>query len=205
MTAMNPVGTSCNKLFYGCVVIMLIMFMQPVAARMYQWTDPVSGRTQLSGNPPAWYRSGGDNPRVFVFEKGQLIDDTGVAVEEAQRRRLRQEALVGAEESAAAAKRKAEQSALLRSRTENSQVEVPVIPESETTARPEDGVEQDPAVAPETPELTEEQIAELRTLISIWEARNQNRARELIGSGNAPDMDAESRETLRQFLEQNSE
>ncbi|MDZ7734825.1 MAG: hypothetical protein U5P41_00710 [Gammaproteobacteria bacterium] len=64
------------------IIIMLVIFMQPAAARMYQWVDPVSGRTQLSGTPPAWYRSGDDAPRVFVFEKGQLVDDTGVTVEE---------------------------------------------------------------------------------------------------------------------------
>jgi len=31
--------------------------MQSVQAQMYQWTDPESGTTQLSGKPPAWYRS----------------------------------------------------------------------------------------------------------------------------------------------------
>lgn len=189
------------------VLIMLIIFMQPVAARMYQWTDPVSGRTQLSGNPPAWYRSGDDAPRVFVFENGQLIDDTGVAVEEAQRLQLRREALIRAEESTAAARRKAEQSAQLRSRLDDNDTEIPQIPELPDAAPPppDDSVERevigDTGDAPGETELTDEQMAELRRLVSEWESRNQSRARELLG--NTEDKEKSARETLQQFLDQN--
>lgn len=186
------------------ILIMLIIFMQPVAARMYQWVDPISGRTQLSGNPPAWYRSGDDAPRVFVFENGQLIDDTGVAVEEAQRLQLRREALIRAEESTAAARRKAEQSAQLRSRLDDNDTEIPQIPELPDAAPPppDDTVEREvTADAPSETELTDEQMADLRRLVSEWESRNQSRARELLE--NTEDKEKSARETLQQFLDQN--
>lgn len=192
------------------IIIMLVIFMQPAAARMYQWVDPVSGRTQLSGTPPAWYRSGGDAPRVFVFENGQLVDDTGISVEEVQRRRLREEALVRAEENTEAAKRKAEQSALLRSRLDDDGTSVPPLPELPDAAPPEDDTLEREAAAetaaePGEPELTDEQITELRRLISEWESRNQSRARELLRPEDTRGIEATSRETLREFLDQNPE
>lgn len=49
-------------------------------AQMYQWADARTGTVQLSGSPPAWYRSAQPGPRVFVFENGQLIDDTARAL-----------------------------------------------------------------------------------------------------------------------------
>lgn len=187
----------------------LIVLLQPADARMYQWVDPDSGRTQLSGTPPAWYRSGGENPRVFVFERGQLVDDTGITVEESRRKQLRQEALIKVEENAEAAKRKAEQSALMRSQLEKEPATPPAIPDLETATQAERDEAQNalemPSEAQEAPVLSEGQIAELRSLISDWEARNQTRARELIGSGEVTDQEAASRETLRQFLEQNSD
>ncbi|MCG3202932.1 MAG: hypothetical protein NFCOHLIN_02818 [Gammaproteobacteria bacterium] len=61
----------------------------PAQARMYQWVNPQSGRTQMSGKPPAWYRSDKPGPRVFVFENGRLIDDTARAVGIEERAALR--------------------------------------------------------------------------------------------------------------------
>lgn len=46
------------------------------ADRMYAWRDPVSGSLQLAGAPPAWYTARAPGPRVRVFEKGQIVDDT---------------------------------------------------------------------------------------------------------------------------------
>ena len=48
-------------------------------ARMYQWVNPNNQQIQLSGIPPAWYRSDNGGPRVRVFELGNLIDDTSIA------------------------------------------------------------------------------------------------------------------------------
>jgi len=58
-------------------------------ARMYQWISPTSQQTQLSGIPPAWYRSEAGGPRVQVFEQGNLIDDTKIALPPSQREDLR--------------------------------------------------------------------------------------------------------------------
>ena len=67
-------------------------------ARMYQWVEPGVETTQLSGKPPAWYRSSAGGPRVFVFENGRLIDDTAVQVSDDVRQRMREEAFLLAEE-----------------------------------------------------------------------------------------------------------
>lgn len=195
----------------NCLLVLLIAAMQPVAARMYQWVDPASGRTQLSGTPPAWYRSGGDNPRVFVFENGHLVDDTGIAVKDAERRRLRQKALIIIEEDAEAARKKAEQSALLKSQLEDEESQLPaMLPATPAPVRTGEATEQgggqdaEADSASGTPELSEEQLAELRNLISEWEARNQNRAREMLTPrSQSTDQEAEARETLQEFLEQN--
>ncbi len=75
---------------WGFLFVMTGLLMtQPAEARMYQWINPDSGSTQLSGKPPSWYRSGQSGPRVFVFDSGQLIDDTDVVVNDAQRQDLR--------------------------------------------------------------------------------------------------------------------
>jgi hypothetical protein len=76
-----------------CIVfLMALLMISAVQARMYQWVDPRTRHTQMSGVPPAWYRSGQPGPRVFVFENGQIIDDTLVAVSEDKRQALREQA-----------------------------------------------------------------------------------------------------------------
>jgi len=61
---------------YYCLLV-LVFFCQSTQAQMYQWNDPETGTTQLSGKPPAWYRSVEGGPRVFVFNRGKVVDDTG--------------------------------------------------------------------------------------------------------------------------------
>jgi len=56
---------------------------------MYQWVNPNSKNVQLSGIPPAWYRSKTGGPRVRVFEQGNLIDDTAIALPPSQQGDLR--------------------------------------------------------------------------------------------------------------------
>ena len=70
----------------------------PAAARMYQWVSPATGRVQLSGEPPAWYRAARDGPRVWVFENGSLVDDTAIALPRGQREELREAAFEASEE-----------------------------------------------------------------------------------------------------------
>lgn len=56
--------------------VLCVLDSGALAARMYQWTDPQTGSLQLSGHPPPWFRSSETGPRVRVFERGIIIDDT---------------------------------------------------------------------------------------------------------------------------------
>lgn len=76
---------------YGLFLILTLLAL-PSHARMYQWVNTESGTTQLSGKPPSWYRGLAQGPRVIVFEKGMIVDDTATQVPEWQRKRLRAEA-----------------------------------------------------------------------------------------------------------------
>lgn len=89
---------SYRVFFRRLAPLLLLASVQAAPARMYQWIEPHTGTTQLSGKPPVWYRSGQPGPRVLVFDNGHLIDDTAIKVEAEARRRLRQEALAIAEE-----------------------------------------------------------------------------------------------------------
>ena len=70
-------------------LVSILILTGAAEARMYQWTNPASGTVQLSGTALSWYRNFEKGPRVFVFENGELIDDTEVQVAETQRLQLR--------------------------------------------------------------------------------------------------------------------
>lgn len=73
------------------ILVAFSLFAFNAQARMYQWINPNTGNTQLSGSPPSWYRSAdpGPEPRVVVFENGKVVDDTGNAVSDLERAQLR--------------------------------------------------------------------------------------------------------------------
>lgn len=164
---------------YALLLLLLLPMLNQAATRMYQWTDPDSGRTHLSGNPPAWYRSDENGPRVFVFDNGRLVDDTGVEVSEAKRQALRQQALNAAGDNGENAAAEADISAI-----PDGPISPPQLP-----AAPEDSMpgtaEMLEKLTPqeEKPALSEQELAELRELIAEWEARNQQRARQTLESG----------------------
>lgn len=89
---------SKNQLLFVFVFTSLI-FSGQVSARMYQWVDPDTGTTQLSGKPPAWYRSGQAGPRIIVLDNGKVVDDTALEVSEQEQGFLRQTAFIKAEEN----------------------------------------------------------------------------------------------------------
>jgi hypothetical protein len=70
----------------------LMVSNDPADARMYQWTSPSTGNVQMAGDPPSWYRSDGDGPRVLVFDGGYLVDDTNIDVSSSRKRVLRKDA-----------------------------------------------------------------------------------------------------------------
>lgn len=140
----------------------------PAAARMYQWHNPATGTTQLSGTPPAWYRSHDPGPRVYVFENNQLVDDTGMPVSDEQRAALRAEAFGdhhARPDSASAAP--AQDSPPARAE------DAPAAPISATQSAdttPPSGVET----------ATASKAASLKALIDAWDQRQLDEARSLL-------------------------
>jgi hypothetical protein len=102
------------------LILLLSSTVSVVEARMYQWTESGVKTTQLSGKPPAWYRSSAGGPRVFVFDKGRLIDDTAVEVSDEVRQRMRQEAFILAEEDRQKAKEKIAKAEKLKEKYKNT-------------------------------------------------------------------------------------
>lgn len=192
-----------------CLVLLLMLVALPVLARMYQWTDPDNGKTQLSGTPPAWYRSSDAGPRVFVFDKGQLVDDTGVQVSETDRRRLRQQAVIAASEDQDAARLDAEQAAMLGEqfkRNDSSNAKPPELMLPELAENVEAAAAENQA---EDMQLSTEELAALRALVTAWEARNetvnQQQVRSMLDPAAAPEPPALTREQLQLFLDQNTD
>jgi len=173
------------------VLILLFSITTFVAeARMYQWTEPGVETTQLSGKPPPWYRSTEGGPRVFVFDKGRLIDDTAVEVSDEIRQRMRQEAFVLVEEDRQKAlekmakaeemkqkfkKKKSdseEQSSHVEKEEKTSVVDViteALFPEKDQEANKDD-----------KSGITDKSIEELRAVIADWEKSQTESARQAL-------------------------
>lgn len=148
-------------------------------ARMYQWSHPSSGTVQLSGAPPAWYRSTIKGPRVLVFDNGQLVDDTAVDVGEPLRASLRAAAFTDADAASAFAASSASSQARghdLATRAADAPAELQSIAEP-ATGEPEDAT---------PPEGTVEQtVAELKSLLDAWDSRRRDEARSLLFNNDA--------------------
>ena len=80
------------------VLLACLLATQAAVARMYEWVSPASGRVQLSGTPPSWYRSSAPGPRVRVFENGRLVDDTAIGLSAEENAALRDFALAEVEQ-----------------------------------------------------------------------------------------------------------
>lgn len=163
-----------NELMRTLTILLLLTFALPAAARMYQWVEPDTDTPQLSGKPPTWYRSREGGPRVIVYDKNEIIDDTARDVSEADRERLRQEAMMQAERDQAAinerlVEAKRMQAVLDRNRTvEETPVEDVLVEESE----PEPAAE--PASESQNPT-----IDAMRALVEQWDQFRTNTARDL--------------------------
>lgn len=169
-------------ILFSCLAI-----ITAAEARMYQWQDPESGITHLSGNPPAWYRTG-HGPRVIVFEKGEVIDDTQIELSADAREDLRLQAIARAEEDREIARQKAMAAEEMKARldageqsgTEDAEVAPLPQPREEKTAAAEGAPDQPGELSAEG--LTED---EMRALIQGWEKQRTERAMQAIqGNGN---------------------
>ncbi len=167
----------------ACVVLSgVLCVVIPAQARMYQWINPSSGNTQLSGNPPTWYRSPQGGPRVLVFERGKAIDDTAIVVPEGTRDELRSQAFQ-AQESTRAATTALEVSA-------EGEAETAAADSTAAEDRSEAGSSEQETVARKSAsaDLTEMDAAtveRLQDIISAWDRMKLEQAKELI-RGAAP-------------------
>ena len=177
-------------------LLLLALVYCPVAqARMYQWIDPDSGTTQLSGKPPVWYRSNEKGPRIIVIENGKVIDDTSIKVSDDVREILRQRAYMSVEENQSTALQKAKIAEKLKSGFESNQKNISTnVQQQEASGKTEilmdDTAEQPVEIAePATDdeenmvtetgenEVTEEQM---RARIQEWENQRTEEARKLL-------------------------
>jgi hypothetical protein len=164
------------------LLLILFLAVAPVSARMYQWVDPDTSTTQLSGTPPPWYRSGQPGPQVFVFEHGRVIDDTSIPVSESERVRLRQEAYIRAEQDRQQVLEKMREAQRMKAaldRGEDAAPEIPAdIPPADAAPRMQPEAEAARAAGPT--------IEEMRALIEQWERARTEGARQLIEEAPAP-------------------
>lgn len=161
------------------LLLVLLLQLSAVAhARMYQWTDPDTGTTQLSGKPPPWYRNADGGPRVFVFENGRLVDDTAISLSEQERERLRQLALLKAEQDRQVAMQKLQQAnqqkAILDLQGQGRD-DVERTAAASEPARREAVEAEAPRQEPEGPTAEE-----LRALIEQYERQRTENARQLV-------------------------
>lgn len=179
-----------------CICLLLIGGL--AEARVYQWVSPTTGNSQLSGKPPAWYRSGTTGPRVLVFENNKLVDDTAIVVDEAQRVKLRNNAFnipsdaekVAISREKAVARLEQQIQSLVESpemavylKTPVAEREEPVLRDRpETTAETSTTKSEAAARLPE--ESSDERVERLKALISAWEKNQTESARTLLESEN---------------------
>jgi hypothetical protein len=156
------------------VLLLLLACGSAAEARMYQWVDPDTQTTQLSGKPPTWYRSAEGGPRVLVFEQGRMVDDTATRVSEVERERLRQEALVRAEQDQAAIQAKLAEAKRLQALL--GQDEVPV-PTPAPTVAPETKAELPVA---EAAGESSPSVEAMRALVEKWDELRAASARMLL-------------------------
>jgi hypothetical protein len=170
------------------IFLALLLANLPVQARMYQWTDPETGTTQLSGKPPAWYRSPDNGPRVIVFEKGRVIDDTSIHITGSLREDLRRQALAIAAEDRDKARQMALQAEELKLKISAQRQEEPLAPvtSEDDIASPDNASLETAPEKSDTPvnsELTEDN---LRALIAEWEKQKTEQSRQKIGVDTSP-------------------
>ncbi len=167
------------------MTLMLFTILTAVAeTRMYQWTSPDSGNVQLSGTPPAWYRSLNPGPRVLVFEHGDLIDDTAVEVADAERTALRERAF-GDDLARAAEPRAEDDAASLKSALAKARDNGVDIKAAASEVEEELAAAEQPAASDEIAD----KVSALKALIELWDQQQIDQARALIEQ--LPDDDAD--------------
>lgn len=163
------------------IVLVCLTALTAAHARMYQWQDPDSGTTHFSGNPPPWYRTG-QGPRVIVFEKGEVIDDTRIELSAEASNNLRLQAIARAEDDRENVREKARAAEEMKARLETEDG-LPVLEEPDEPAPPLQ--EETDTAGSETDlptELSPDRLKEeeMRALIQEWERRQTEQAMDTI-------------------------
>ena len=167
------------------IFLALLLANLPVQARMYQWTDPETGTTQLSGKPPAWYRGTDNGPRVIVFEKGRIIDDTSIKLSESSQEELRRQALALAAEDREKARQMVLQAEQLKLKISEQSQEEPLVSEKEITS-PDDALSEPAAEQSDMPLKNNLNDDNLRALVSEWEKLKTEKSKQKIGVDTSP-------------------
>lgn len=145
---------------------------------MYQWVDSETGTTQLSGKPPAWYRTGERGPRIFVFESGQLVDDTGIRVSEEQQLLLRQRSYDIANEQSIQERAKSILSK--RNKVIDEETEL-LVDELDDSVAEQEVVEEEEVAESEVPtDLSGLSEEDMRQLILDWDEAQKQKAKDII-------------------------
>ena len=175
-----------KKPIFRITLVLLIALSQTVSARMYQWVETDTGTTQFSGKPPVWYRADSSSgPRVFVFENGRLIDDSGIDVDENVRQQLRRKAFALVEEDQQKAKDKLAKSLELKEKFAEDKPKKPELEDFDEAPQQESSdeellVDEDFIEDQEKDISTENKVEELRKLIAEWESAQNESARKAI-------------------------
>jgi hypothetical protein len=164
---------------YGtAAVLFLLVCASQAQARMYQWISPETGSIQLSGSPPAWYRSGDDGPRIFVFENGRLVDDTAVSVADFQREQLRVDAFIEEEALVRGASAKQLES-LTRALEDAADEGIDVSAVTKAFAAERQAAESNAKDASE-PGPVADTVAQLKALLDAWDRTRLGEAKSLL-------------------------
>jgi hypothetical protein len=169
------------------IVIAAVLASASAEARLYQWNNPNTGTPQLSGTPPAWYRQGTGGPRITVYDRGRLIDDTSRKVDEAERLRLREEAfgIQEREDTLAAEIKKAEKTEKAAAPLEARPGAQPPLPVGLAGA----GGSLPAVILPKPGEtaigpggLSEVEVTRMKEIITSWEQQRTAQAQALVGT-----------------------
>ncbi|MEM7026892.1 MAG: hypothetical protein AAF410_01560 [Pseudomonadota bacterium] len=182
-----------TKHIMKCLCSIIVIYLVSVNhsyARMYQWVEEDTGTTQLSGKPPTWYRSQENGPRVLVFEKGRLIDDTDIEVSNKVQFELRRRAFLIAEKDEQAAKEKLAKSLEIKGafKEEASIEDELVLVDDDSvdtdTVSADDVIDELKQLQEEKTQdenLAEQQMAErLKEMIQVWEESQKSEAMEQL-------------------------
>lgn len=171
------------------LLILLISVTTTVEARMYQWTEPGVETTQLSGKPPAWYRSVAGGPRIFVFDKGRLIDDTAVEVSDEVRLRMRQRAFILVEEDRQKVKEKIAKAQELKQKYKKAKPDKPEQFSRDDIDEEDSDVETVPDALfseenqddeQEKDSILDKSLDELKEMIADWEESQTESAKQAL-------------------------